>query len=75
MRAATVRGLASNAGLASSLAFNELFAGGWERLVRDLEIYGSITADELREVAARTFTDERRTVGVLRPEGDGEEGP
>lgn len=75
VRAATVRSLTSNAGLASSLAFNELFAGGWERLIADLEIYESITAEELRDVAARTFTDERRTVGILRPADNGEEGP
>ena len=67
VRAGTVRSLASNAGLASSLAYNELFAGGWERLMGDLEIYDSITAEEIREVAARTFVDEGRTVGVLRP--------
>ncbi len=69
VRAATVRGLASDSGLASSLAFNELFAGGWERLMADLEIYDGITADEVREVAARTFRADRRTVAVLRPAG------
>ena len=67
VRAATVRSLASNGGLASSLAFNELFAGGWERLVGDLEIYDSITAEEIREVAARTFVDAQRTVAILQP--------
>ena len=72
MRAQTVRSLASNAGLASSLAFNELFAGGWERLFSDLDIYRSITADEVRDVAARTFVDGGRTVGVLTPAGDEE---
>lgn len=66
VRASTVRSLTSNAGLASSLAFNELFAGGWERLVDDLDVYLSIDAGELREVAARTFVDDRRTVAVLR---------
>ena len=74
VRAGTVRSLTSNAGLASSLAFNEMFAGGWERLFDDLEIYRSISAEEIRDVAARTFVDERRTVGVLVPESsDAEE--
>jgi len=69
VRASTVRSLTSNAGLASSLAFNELFAGGWERLVDDLDLYLSIDAEELREVAARTFVDDRRTIAVLRSDG------
>ncbi len=72
VRASTVRSLTSNAGLASSLAFNELFAGGWERLVDDLDLYLSIDAEELRDVAARTFVDDQRTVAVLR--GDGADG-
>lgn len=74
VRAGTVRSLASNAGLASSLAFNELFAGGWERLEGDLEIYESIGAEEIREVAERTFRDEGRTVAVLRPSQAAPEG-
>jgi len=67
VRAGSVRSLASNSGLASALAFNELFAGGWERLFDDLDIYLSISADELQAVAARTFVPERRTVAVLTP--------
>lgn len=74
VRAGTVRALASNAGLASALAVNELFAGGWERLTEDLEIYESITAEEVREVAARTFVDEGRTVAILRPPTPAPEG-
>jgi predicted Zn-dependent peptidase len=74
VRASTVRGLTSNAGLARSLAFHEMFAGGWERLTADLDIYRSITAEEIREVAGRAFVDEQRTVGVLLPEAsDAEE--
>lgn len=73
VRAGTVFGLTSNAGLASALAYNEMFAGGWERLFDDLDIYLSIGAEELREVAERTFVDEQRTVGVLMPPAaDGE---
>lgn len=67
VRANTVRSLASNSGLAASLAFNELFAGGWERLITDLELYDSITAEEIMSVAAKTFVPENRTVGVLLP--------
>jgi predicted Zn-dependent peptidase len=68
VRAATVRSLASNSGLASALAFNELFAGGWERLIEDLEIYESITAEEIQAAANRTFDSRNRTVGILLAE-------
>jgi predicted Zn-dependent peptidase len=60
--------------LASALAFHELFAGGWERLIADLEIYESITAEEVREVARRIFTPENRTVGILLSAAGPEEG-
>ena len=65
--AGTVRSLASNSGLAAALAFHELFAGGWERLMLDLEIYQSITAEEIQEVAQEVFVPENRTVGILLP--------
>ncbi len=67
VRAATIRSLDSNSGLAQNLAYNEQFAGGWEHLLEDLKIYDSITADEIRTVAARTFRPENRTVAVLLP--------
>lgn len=69
MRASIVRSLRSASGLASNLAYNELFAGGWERLVDDLEIYESITSEEIKDVAQRTFREENRTVGILLPPG------
>ena len=65
VRASVLRGLASGSGLASSLAFNELFGGGWENLVGDLEIYDSITRDEIQDVVRRVFTEENRTVSIL----------
>ena len=74
LRASIVRGLRSTTGLASNLAYNELFAGGWERLVEDLEIYESVTPDEIQEVAQRTFQQENRTVGILVPPGTEGEG-
>ncbi|MEX2541086.1 MAG: pitrilysin family protein [Trueperaceae bacterium] len=74
VRANTVRSLNSNSGLASALAFHELFAGGWERLVADLEIYESITAEEIQEVSRRIFTPENRTVGILLTTGGAGEG-
>jgi predicted Zn-dependent peptidase len=72
VRASTVRSLASNRGLAASLAFHELFAGGWQRLFDDLEVYDDITPEEVMRVARETFVAERRTVAVLLP-GQGPE--
>ena len=66
VRANTIRSLASASGLASNLAFNELFAGGWERLIDDLEVYDSITADEIQAAVQRYFTPENRTIAILR---------
>ena len=65
VRASVLRGLASGSGLASSLAFNELFGGGWENLVGDLEIYDSIARNEIQDVVRRVFTEENRTVSIL----------
>jgi predicted Zn-dependent peptidase len=69
VRANTVRGLASASGLASRLAFYELFYGGWEKLISDLDIYDSITAEEIQTAANTYFTPENRTVGILLTEG------
>ena len=70
VRANTIRSLASNSGLASSLAYHELFAGGWEALIDDLEIYDSITAEEIRTVMNTYFSPTNRTVAVLLNEGE-----
>lgn len=67
VRAQTVRGLASNSGLAANIAYNELFAGGWERLTEDLEIYDSITAEEIQAAVQKYFVPENRTVAILTP--------
>jgi predicted Zn-dependent peptidase len=72
VRAGTVRSLASASGLASSLAYSELFAGGWETIISDLEIYDSITPEEIQAAATKYFTPENRTVGILLTEGASE---
>ncbi len=67
MRAQELRTWSSNAGLAEALAFNELFAGGWQHLMSDLQTYDSITAAEIQAVAKQVFTAQNRTVAVLEP--------
>ncbi len=72
VRANTVRGLASASGLASRLAFYELFYGGWENLISDLDIYDSITAEEIQTAANTYFSAENRTIGILVTKGASE---
>jgi predicted Zn-dependent peptidase len=67
VRADTLRTWSSNAGLAQNLAYNELFAGGWQHLMSDLDTYDSVTAAEVQAVAAKVFTASNRTVAVLEP--------
>lgn len=74
LRADVLRGLASGSNLAASLAFNELFAGGWERLFDDLDTYDSVTSAEIRDAAARTFRQTNRTVATLVTEAPAQEG-
>jgi len=76
LRADVIRSLASGSALAANLAFNELFAGGWERLFDDLDTYDTVTAEEIMAAAERTFTPQNRTVATLVPEraGDDEKG-
>ena len=65
LRADVLRSFESGAGLAATLAYNELFAGGWERLFDDLDTYDTVTAAEVKAAASRTFGAKNRTVATL----------
>lgn len=65
VRAGFIRGLASGSGLASQLAFYELFLGGWENLEGYAETIESVTAEEIMAVASEIFVPTNRTVGTL----------
>lgn len=65
VRASFIRNLASGRGLASQLAFYELFLGGWENLEDYAEIISSVTPEEIMTVADAVFTDNNRTVATL----------
>ncbi|MGL4611362.1 MAG: M16 family metallopeptidase [Trueperaceae bacterium] len=69
VRAGTVRSLESPSGLASSLAYHELFAGGWEKLISDLDIYDAVTPEDIQRVATDYLVPENRTVGTLLTKG------
>lgn len=65
VRAGFIRNLASGRGLASQLAFYELFLGGWENLEDYAEIIDSVTPEDIMTVASEVFTEDNRTVATL----------
>lgn len=67
LRAELVRGLQSNAGLASTLAYYQTLAGDWRYLTTHLEKLESITPEQIREVAAKYLRKENRTVAFIVP--------
>jgi predicted Zn-dependent peptidase len=64
-RADLLRGLANNTGLASQIAVFQARFGDWRELFRQLDRYDKVTKADIRRVAARTFVEENRTVGVI----------
>ncbi len=65
LRADVLRSFESGSGLAATLAYNELFAGGWEKLFDDLDTYDTVTAAEVEAAAERIFKPKNRTVATL----------
>ena len=64
-RADLLRGLANNTGLASQLAIFQARFGDWRELFRQLDRYDKVTKADLKRVAAKTFVEANRTVGVI----------
>ncbi len=64
-RADLLRGLANNTGLASQIAIFQARFGDWRELFRQLDRYDKVTKADIKRVAARTFVEENRTVGVI----------
>ena len=64
-RADLLRGLANNSGLASQLAVFQARFGDWRELFRQLDRYDKVTKADIKRVAARTFVEANRTVGVI----------
>jgi len=65
VRAGFIRNLASGRGLASQLAFYELFLGGWENLEDYADTISSVTPEEIMTVASDVFTENNRTIATL----------
>jgi predicted Zn-dependent peptidase len=72
-RAALLRSLGSNEGLAAQLAAAQLQRGDWREVFRQVDRIQKVTAADVRRVATRTFVAENRTVGMLEtvPAGGG----
>lgn len=66
--AAFWRSLKTISGKAQALGGYEVFNGDYRLLFTAPERYEAVTAEQIREVARRTFTRNNRTVGVLIPE-------
>lgn len=64
-----VRGLGSDAGLASALAESEAYKGSW-RLFDERDRYRAVTPADVQRVARQYFTRQNRTVGTLVPKED-----
>jgi predicted Zn-dependent peptidase len=62
LRAAVIRGLDSNSGLASTLATYQANFGDWRRLFTELEDYNKVTADDVQRVAQQYLVQSSRTV-------------
>lgn len=78
-KANLIRRLDTNSGLAIQLATAQARFGDWRELFRQVDRIDKVTAADIRRVAAATFTDANRTVGIIEstrlagaaPKGEG----
>ncbi|HMK28815.1 MAG TPA: pitrilysin family protein [Terriglobales bacterium] len=64
-RAALIRSLGSNSGLAHELAIMQTRYGDWRELFRQLDRIDKVTQADVRRVANATFTDTNRTIAII----------
>ena len=64
-RAALLRKMNENEGLASELATAQALLGDWRELFRQVDRIERVTKADIRRVAAATFVDANRTVGRI----------
>ena len=67
LKAALLRSLDSNMGMARILAKYEAKTGDWRNIFTELEAIAQVTAADIQRVARETFTAENRTIGKLLP--------
>jgi len=68
LEAAFVKSLKTNNGVGEQLGFYEHVFGDYNAIFRTLDRYRSVTIEDCRRVAQKTFTPRQRTVVVLVPE-------
>jgi len=64
-KAALLRSLANNQGLAISLAENQMKFGDWREMFRRIDKIDAVTNEDVKRVANEIFVDTNRTVGIL----------
>ena len=67
LKAALVRSLDSNLGMARSLVEYQVKTGNWRNLFDQLTAIKAVTAADIQRVAKGTFTPENRTIGRILP--------
>ncbi|HBE16190.1 MAG TPA: peptidase M16 [Cyanobacteria bacterium UBA11149] len=67
-RAALLRALDSNMGMARNLVEYQVKTGDWRNLFNELEAINAVTPADIQRVAQATFTPENRTIGRILPE-------
>jgi predicted Zn-dependent peptidase len=64
-KAALIRGLDSNTGIAQQLATYQTLFGDWREMFHAVEKIDKVTKADIRRVASRTFVETNRTVGMI----------
>jgi len=62
-----LKSLNNNHALASLVAYAEALWGDWHEGFKGLDRIQAVTAEDVRRVAAKTFTAKNRTVGTIKP--------
>ncbi|UBF27964.1 insulinase family protein [Kovacikia minuta CCNUW1] len=69
-RAALLRALTSNMGMAQALLEYEVKTGSWRNLFTVLDQIEAVTAQDIQRVAQATFVPQNRTIGKLLSKGN-----
>jgi predicted Zn-dependent peptidase len=64
-KAGLIRGLASNSGIATQLAFAQARYGDWREIFKSVDRIEKVTAEDVQRVAKATFVATNRTVGRI----------
>ena len=64
-KAALIRGLDSNEGLAYQLGLNQARYGDWRELFRSVDRIDQVSKADIRRVANEIFVPNNRTVGII----------